>query len=432
MKKLLLLTLLLLSVEFVKAQSQITLEECYSKARENYPLIKQKEYIAQSKDYNISNVWKGYYPQITINGQATYQSDVTSIPIPTLGASYETLSKDQYKAFADVSQIIYDGGLMSSEADIQESMADVDDQKLEIESMADVDDQKLEIELMNLKERVNQIYFGILLLDEQLKQLELVKKDLNESLSKLTASFEYGTATKTNADVLKAELLNTEQKQIEMVASRKAYTNMLSLLINNNLNELTNFVQPSEPNMLSQEEINRPELELFSSQQNMIESLNGLVSKILPKASIFFQGGYGKPTFNMLKNEFGWYYITGVRLTWPLSNLYTQGNEKEINELNEKMVDTQKETFILNTNVSIKQQLIEINKLKDLINVDKEIIALRTSVKEATKSQLENGVVTSSDFIRDLNSQDSAKQSLAIHTIQLLLAQYNYKITIGN
>jgi len=121
-----------------------------------------------------------------------------------------------------------------------------------------------------------------------------------------------------------------------------------------------------------------------------------------------------------------------VRLTWPLSNLYTQGNEKEINELNEKMVDTQKETFILNTNVSIKQQLIEINKLKDLINVDKEIIALRTSVKEATKSQLENGVVTSSDFIRDLNSEDKAKQSLAIHTIQLLLAQYSYKITIGN
>jgi len=420
MKNLLLLILLLLSIDFAKAQSQITLEECYSKARENYPLIKQKEYIAQSKDYNISNVWKGYYPQITINGQATYQSDVTSIPIPTLGASYKTLSKDQYKAFADVSQVIYDGGLMSSEANIQESMADVDD-------------QKLEIELMNLKERVNQIYFGILLLDEQLKQLELVKKDLNESLSKLTASFEYGTATKTNVDVLKAELLNTEQKQIEMIASRKAYTNMLSLLTNNNLNELTNFVQPSEPNMLSQEEIKRPELKLFSSQQNMIESQNGLtVSKILPKASIFFQGGYGKPTFNMLKNEFGWYYITGVRLTWPLSNLYTQGNEKEINELNEKMVDTQKETFILNTNVSIKQQLIEINKLKDLINVDKEIIALRTSVKEATKSQLENGVVTSSDFIRDLNSEDKAKQSLAIHTIQLLLAQYSYKITIGN
>jgi outer membrane protein TolC len=420
MKKLLLLTLLLLSFNFVKAQSQITLEECYSKARENYPLIKQKDYIAQSKDYNVSNVWKGYFPQITINGQATYQSDVTSIPIPSLGASYETLSKDQYKAFADVSQVIYDGGVMSSQADLQESMAEADD-------------QKLEIELLNVKERVNQIYFGILLLDEQLKQLKLVKKDLNESFSKLTASFEYGTATKTNVDVLKAELLNTEKKQIEMIASRKTYINMLNLLINNNLDESTNFVQPSEANILSQEEINRPELKLFASQQNMIESQTDFtISKILPKASLFFQGGYGKPTFNMLKNEFGWYYITGARLSWPLSNLYTQGNEKEINELNKKIIDTQRETFLLNTNVSLRQQVIEINKLRDLINVDKEIIVLRTSVKNATKSQLENGVVTSSDFIRDLNSEDSSRQNLAIHTIQLLLAQYNYNLTIGN
>jgi outer membrane protein TolC len=210
MKKLLFITLLLLSFDLAKAQSQITLDECYTKARENYPLIKQKDYLAQSKDYNVSNVWKGYFPQITINGQATYQSDVTSIPIPSLGASYETLSKDQYKAYADVSQVVYDGGVMSSQADIQNSMSEIDD-------------QKLEIDLLNLKERVNQIYFGILLLDEQLKQLEYVKKDLNESLAKLSASYEYGTATKTNVDLIKAEILNTEQRNIEMVASRKAY-----------------------------------------------------------------------------------------------------------------------------------------------------------------------------------------------------------------
>jgi outer membrane protein TolC len=420
MKKLLFITLLLLSFDLAKAQSQITLDECYTKARENYPLIKQKDYLAQSKDYNVSNVWKGYFPQITINGQATYQSDVTSIPIPSLGASYETLSKDQYKAYADVSQVVYDGGVMSSQADIQNSMSEIDD-------------QKLEIDLLNLKERVNQIYFGILLLDEQLKQLEYVKKDLNESLAKLSASYEYGTATKTNVDLIKAEILNTEQRNIEMVASRKAYIDMLDLLINSKLDESTNFVRPSEPNILSQEEINRPELKLYSFQQTMIENQNSLtVSKILPKASLFFQGGYGKPTFNMLKNDFGWYYIAGARLSWSLSNLYTQGNEYEINDLNKKIIDTQKETFVLNTNVSLKQQLIDINKLKDLINIDKEIIEIRTSVKKATKSQLENGVVTSSDFIRDLNSEDSSRQNLAIHTIQLLLAQYEYNLTTGN
>jgi outer membrane protein TolC len=420
MKKIFLMALLILTVSYVNAQTRITLEECYLKARDNYPLIKQKEYIAKSKDYNVSNVWKGYFPQITINGQASYQSDVTTIPLPTLGASYETLSKDQYKAFADVSQVIYDGGLISSQADIQESMAEVDD-------------QKLEIELLNLKERVNQIYFGILLLDEQLKQIDLVKKDLNESLSKLTASLEFGTATQTNVDILKAELLKTEQRKIELFSSRKAYIKMLSLLINGNLDEDSNLVPPRTLNIITAAEINRPELKLYSSHQKIVESQNGLtVSKILPKASLFFQGGYGKPTFDMLKNEFGWYYITGARLSWPLSNFYTQGNEKEINELTKKTIETQKETFLLNTNVSLKQQLIEIDKLKDLINVDKEIIVLRTSVKESSRAQLENGVITSSDFIRELNSEDSAKQNLAMHTIQLLFAQYNYKITIGN
>jgi hypothetical protein len=119
-------------------------------------------------------------------------------------------------------------------------------------------------------------------------------------------------------------------------------------------------------------------------------------------------------------------------MAWPLSNLYTQVSEKEITELNKKIIDSQKETFLLNTNVSIKQQLIEINKLRELIKVDKEIIELRTSIKDAAKSQLENGVLTSSDFIRELNSEDSAKQNMAIHTIQLLLTQYNYKITTGN
>jgi outer membrane protein TolC len=286
---------------------------------------------------------------------------------------------------------------------------------------------------MNLKERVNHIYFGILLLDEQLKQIDLVKKDLYENLSKLTASFEYGIATKTNVDVLKAELLNTEQRNIEMIASRKAYINMLSLLTSSDIDQSTKFVRPVEPNIFPQQEINRPELKLFLSQQNMIENQSGLTfSKILPRVGLFFQGGYGKPTLNFLKNDFDWYYIAGAKLTWSLSNFYTQGNENEINELNKKIIDSQKETFLLNTNVSLKQQLIEINKLNDLINVDKEIISLRTSVKESVRSQFENGVVTSSDYIRELNSEDSAKQNLAIHTIQLLLAKYNYNLTIGN
>ena len=420
MKKLITIILLFVLATTIKPQNVLTLEKCYEKSRANFPLIKQKEYITKSKEYSVGNVWKGYFPQVIISGQATYQSDVTSLPIALPGIKIDPLSKDQYKAVADVSQTIWDGGMMSAQAGIQRLNADVDD-------------QKIEIEMLKVKDRINQIYFGILLLNEQLVQTELVKKDLAASFDKLNAAFENGTATKPNVDILKAELLKTDQRIIELRASRKSFIDMLGLLINERLDETLKLEQPEVQNVFESNEINRPELKLYSSQESLIENQYGLtLAKILPKASLFFQGGYGKPTLNMLKNSFDWYYVAGARLTWSPSNLYTYGNESEIIELNKKSVEAQKETFILNTNISLKQQTGEIEKLRDLIKVDREIISIRTSVKESTKAQLENGVITSSDYIRELNNEDQAKQNLSIHTIQLLLSLQNYKLTVGN
>ena len=419
MKRLLFITLLLLGSEFITPQTQLTLEDCYEKARINYPLIKQKDYIAKTKDYSVSNVWNGYFPQITLLGQATYQSDVTEVPMPLPGVVIERLTKDQYKVAVDVTQTIYDGGIMSSQAGIQESVNEIDD-------------QKIEIELIKIKERVNQIYLGVLLIDAQLNQIDLVIEDLNASISKLDAAYANGTATKSDVDVLRAELLKTEQRKIELTSSKISYLNMLGLLINENLDELTVLQTPSQINFLSAEEISRPELRLYSAQKNLIENQSGLTSsKIIPKANLFFQGGYSKPGLNMFKNDFAWYYITGIRFSWSLSNLYSYGNESEINELSKLNIDAQTETFLLNTKITTNQQLQEIDKLKKLIDVDKSIIDLRTSVKESAKAKLENGVITSSDYIRDLNAEDTARQNLEIHKIQLLLAQYNYKITTG-
>jgi outer membrane protein TolC len=420
MKKLLIITLLLLGSEFIAPQAQVTLEDCYEKARINYPLIKQKDYINRTKDYNVSNVWNGYFPQITLLAQATYQSDVTEVPMPLPGIVIERLTKDQYKVAVDVTQTIYDGGIMSSQAGIQESVNEIDN-------------QKIEIELTKVKERVNQIYLGILLIDAQLNQIDLVIEDLNASISKIEAAYANGTATKPDVEVLKAELLKSEQRQIELSSSRISYINMLGLLINENLDESTALQTPSPLNYLSAEEISRPELRLYSAQKNLIENQSGITSsKIIPKANLFFQGGYSKPGLNMFKNDFAWYYITGIRFSWSLSNLYSYGNESEINELSKLNIDAQTETFLLNTKLTTNQQLQEIDKLKKLIEVDKGIIELRNSVKEAAKAKLKNGVITSSDYIRDLNAEDTAKQNLEIHKIQLLLAQYNYKITTGN
>ena len=420
MKKLLFISLLLIGPEFISSQTQLTLEDCYEKARINYPLIKQKDYINRTKDYSVSNVWNGYFPQITLLGQATYQSDVTEVPMPLPGIVIERLTKDQYKVAVDVTQTIYDGGVMSSQADIQESINEIED-------------QKIEIELLKVKERVNQIYMGILLIEAQLNQIDLVIEDLSASISKLEAAYANGTATKPDVDVLKAELLKTEQRKIELSSSRISYINMLGLLINEKLDESTTLLTPSQINFLSAEEISRPELRLYSAQNNLIENQSGLTSsKIIPKANLFFQGGYSKPGLNMFKNDFAWYYITGIRFSWSLSNLYSYGNESEINELSKLNIDAQTETFLLNTKITTNQQLQEVDKLKKLIEVDKSIIDLRTSVKESSKAKLDNGVITSSDYIRDLNAEDTARQNLEIHKIQLLLAQYNYKITTGN
>jgi len=420
MKRLLFIVLLIISQDIIIPQTQLALEDCYEKARINYPLIKQKEYIEKTKDYSVSNVWNGYFPQITILGQVTYQSDVTQVPMPLPGIVIQRLSKDQYKVVANVTQTIYDGGVMSSQAGIQESANEIDN-------------QKIEIELLNLKERVNQIYLGILLIDAQLNQIELVKNDLNESISKLESAYLNGTATKSDVDVLKAELLKSEQQKIQLQSSRISYLDMLGLLINENLDESTTLTTPSQINFLSATEIIRPELKLYSAQKNLIENQNGITtSKIIPKASLFFQGGYGKPGLNMFVNDFAWYYITGIQFSWSLSNLYSYGNESEINQLSLQSIDAQTETFLLNTKITTNQQLQEIDKLNKLIEVDKGIIELRTSVKLTAKSKLENGVITSNDYIRELNAEDTAKQNLEIHKIQLLLAQYNYKITTGN
>jgi outer membrane protein TolC len=420
-RKLLLLAALLFWLSGnIHSQTSLTLEECYLKARDNYPLIKQKEYIELSKEFSVSNIWKGYLPQINISAQATYQSDVTSLPISFPGIKIESLTKDQYKTVVDLTQVIYDGGIMSSQAGMQKSIAESEN-------------QKLEIELLKVKERVTQIYFGILLLESQLAQLNLVKQDLSASLSKLSAALENGTATKTNVDILKAEELKTLQKEIELKSVRKNFIDILALLLNQKLEEPIKLKTPEFNGLLPSEELNRPELKLFLSQSQIIEEQNGLTnSKILPKASLFFQGGYGKPTLNMLKNEFDWYYITGVRVNWPLSNLYSFGNEKEILELNRKTIDTQRESFLLNTSINLKQYYNEIEKLNSLIEVDKKIIEIRTSVKESAKSQLENGVITSNDFIRELSAEDQARQNLAVHNIQLLLARQNYLIATGN
>ncbi|MBS1655811.1 MAG: TolC family protein, partial [Bacteroidetes bacterium] len=272
---------------------------------------------------------------------------------------------------------------------------------------------------------------SILYLDEQLKQVELVKQDIQTGIQKVDAQVKNGVAFRSNLDVLKAQLLQTDQHKIELNASRKGLVETLGLFLNQPLDEHVVLDKPSVAAM-ADTKIDRPELKLYSDQAKMLGEQNKLIqAKNLPKASLFVQGGYGRPGLNMLKNDFSFYYIGGVRLNWSLSGLYTQKREKEIVKVNQQMVDVQKETFLLNTNTQLKQQQSEIDKLRQLVATDKAIIDLRASVKEAAKAQLDNGVITANDYLREVNAEDQARQTMITHELQLLQAQVNYQTLLG-
>jgi len=420
MKKQLLLLLLIIPFRlFSQSLQKLSLEQAYDLSVKNYPVIKQKELVKQTAAINIENLQKGFLPQVAVSAQATYQSDVTKVPVTVPGFTIESASKDQYKLVADVSQLIYDGGITR-------------EQKAYQELNSKVEEQKVEVELYKLKERINQIYLGILYLDEQIKQVELIKADIQTGIKRIEAQVQNGVAFRSNLNMLKAELLKTDQRTIEIRSSKKGLLDALALFIGQPLNENVQLEKPVLTPVVISNDIARPELMLYSEQTKLIGQQDKLITaKNLPKASVFVQGGYGRPALNLLKNDFDFYYIGGVRLNWSLGGLYTKKKEKELVEVNKKMVDVQKETFLLNTNTQLQQQQAEIEKLQQLITSDKEIISLRVSVKEAAKAQLENGVITANDYLKEINAEDQARQALITHQLQLLQAQINYNTISG-
>lgn len=418
MKRIVFLIFQMLIVPYTFAQERLTIGECYERAESNYPLIRQRELIAKSKAYSIENASKGALPQIMIGGQATYQSDVTQVPLSMPGMEIETLSKDQYKVFGEISQTLYNGGVVRQQKQLEEVNGRVEE-------------QKLAVELYQLKNRINELFFGALLIREQIIQSELVKQDIASGLKKIEASIANGTALKIAGDVLRAELLKTDQRIIELQAAGEAYREMLGLFINQQVAVNTILEKPQAETPT--QEIHRPELTLYTLQQQNIDASRALLSaRKRPKIELFVQGGYGRPALNMLKNDFDMYYIGGVRFSWLLSGFYTFEKEKQILDLRRQSVDAQKETFLFNTRLTLGQQDTEITKLQRLIAVDRDIITLRTQVKQTAFVQLEQGAITSTDYVREVNAEDQARQNLALHETQLLMASAKHQFTSGN
>ena len=418
-----LVTILLCSVSsgsalYGQKVETLSVENAYMLARKNYPLIKQRDLIKKTKDFTVSNAAKGYLPSFSVKGQATYQSTVTDFPFEVPGIHIPQFNKDQYKMYAEADQLIYDGGVIKNKKE-----SAIANEALE--------QQNLEVQLYALYEKVNQLFFGALLMEEQLNQNLLLQKDIRNGIEKAKAFVANGVAYRSSVDELSAQLLQSQQSNVEMSATKKAYLDMLKLFIGLEPDAGLALEKPPAPSLT--EEIKRPELEAFNSQKKIYDLRGKLLKdQIKPRISFFAQGGYGRPGLNFLSNNFDWYYIGGLRFSWDFGSLYSLKNNLHLLDINKNSVETQKEVFLFNTRISQLQQKESLQKFDSLIQKDNSIIELRTSVKKAAFAQLENGVLSAHDYINQVIAEDQARQNKIIHEVQLLQAQYNYQNITGN
>lgn len=397
----------------------LTLEQCYNYASTNSPLAQQKALTITAGKMSEKNQNLKWLPEVNLNAQATYQSDVTSFPLKLPGINVEELSKDQYKGTLDIMQPIYDGGIISNQKKLQNISTNIES-------------QKVEVDLYQLKSKVNAYFFTALLMDENIKLMQIVQQDLSNNIKKVSAQAENGIATNSNVDVLKAERLKAAQKIIEFEATKKGAVEMLEILTGTTIDGNTSFAKPVNAEAASEAVSLRPELKLFDFQKQQFQQQSKLINaKANPKFSFFTTGGYGRPGLNMLMNEFRWYYLGGVKLTIPIMSQFTKQKEKNVVKIQEQIVDKQRENFLSNNKQQQVQQKNEVEKYKALVATDAEIVQLRTKIKDNASFKLANGIITSSDYVTELNAENQAMLNQKLHEIQWLQAQYNYQLILG-
>jgi outer membrane protein TolC len=384
----------------------------------NYPLAKQKGYLQAIGENNLKNINGSWLPQLDIDLKATEFSEVVNLSLP--GFPPMVFPNDQENFGLNLSQTIFDGGMSA-----QQKKTDIANTETEI--------QKNEVELYKVKDKVIQLYGNILLTKENLNVLKSYMEDINSRKERMTSTVENGIMLKSNLDVLEAEMLKTKQKIIEANSNLKVLCQVLSLLINKQVDVNTTFMEISTSTATKTDSIKRPELKLFDFQQNLIDQRIKLSNrKLLPHLSLFGSGAYGRPGYNFLNQDFRFYGLAGLNLKWNISSFYNNSFEKKNLMINKKMIDEQKELFRLNLNTAMLQQKGEIEKLELVIEIDKTIVEKRKSISKSTSDQLDNGLITSSDYLTELNAEKQAVLNQLIHEIQLGIAIRNYNVTTGN
>ena len=409
------------------AQGQtVTLDECQQLAEENYPLIKQYDLIRQTTDYTVSNIGKGWLPQISAMAQATYQSDVMTLPdvlqrmLGQQGLQAKGISKDQYRVGVDINQTVYDGGLISGQKDVA---------RLE----GEVQSAQTATDLYAVRKRINDLYFGILLLDEKIQLNKDLQTLLQSNLNKLNSMLAHGVAMKSDVNTVKAEKLKAEQQATELASSRKSMTDMLSVFIGR---EVANLGMPQDV-VVNTQDNKRPELQLFDSQIKLADAQEKLLNaRLLPRLSVFAQGYYGYPGYNQFEAMFNrtWKLngIVGVRLSWNIGALYTRKNDRAKLSTRRGLVESARETFLFNNRLLEIQQSDGIAKYRQLIVDDKEIVSLRSDVRRAAESKLEHGIIDTNNLLQEITRENQSRIDLSTHTILMLKENYDLKYTTNN
>lgn len=406
------------SLVAILMSAQVTLEDCQQKTQANYPLVRQYDLIEKTKEFNLANASKGYLPQFALSAKATYQSAVTELPVQIPGVDIKGVPKDQYQVMLELRQTIWDGGAIRSQKEMAKAVSDVDREKLNVDMYA-------------LNERVNQIYFGILLLDEQLVQNDLLQEELARSLKQVSAYMENGIASQADVDAVKVEQLSTKQKRIELAATRQAYLNMLSLLVGEEIAPNTQLLKPEDtlPSVLDN---NRPELLWFEAQSGRLQvQQESLKNRYMPNFGLFVQGAYGNPGLNMLKDEFAPFYVAGVRMSWNFGSLYTLHNDRKLIDTGRRQLESNRDVFLFNTRLQATQQNSAVMSMRKQMVDDEEIIRLRTNIRKAAEAKVANGTLTVTEMLREITAESLARQTKAVHEIQLLMNIYQLKYTMN-
>ena len=403
------------------AHAQTTLDECIGWAYDNYPQIKEMSLIEMTKGIDLKNAAYAWLPHLNISGKATWQSEVVEMPmdIPWMNIN---IPHDQYGLTAEFTQQIWDGGTSRSQKELAEAGAEVKK-------------TQLETNLWSIRSRVQNVFLGIILIDKQLELNRLLRESLERSSEEVKSRMEAGVALPSDLDQVSVNILSCLQQRASLDADRKSYVKILGLLTGRDMTDVELAVPQDAVNYVddgARDFETRPEMAFYAAQlkQNEFQrrQLNTLIS---PKLNLSLQGGYGRPGMNMLSGDFSGYFVAGLKLQWNIGALYTRGLDKRKVNADAQKIDLTRKSFILNSSVEAEQKNNAILKARDVLEKDSEIIGLRQRIRASGENQYREGTIKMNDYLSMLDEEYKAKANESMHEVQLMMAVYDMKNTIG-